>query len=252
MFLGTCNRLDAAALSGGGWAEISNVQNRKLYSVARSSDASAASTQFFVNLGSAQPIKCLSLHAHNLTWSAAVTLKAGTLAGGDDILSSTGNAAYSIVFDSSRTFSTHYDVIIDADVAAQYWTVEIDDVSNPAGFVEIGRVGLWQGLEPEYNMSWGVQYGINDNMSSIERSIAGDFLYSQHAKKRTARFALDWLNDNERDQAHEISRVIGKTGEVLLYVGDQRYNMLGRLEQPPVLQRRFLNVNSTEIKVIEL
>ncbi len=101
-------------------------------------------------------------------------------------------------------------------------------------------------------MSWGVRYGINDDMSDVSRSISGDFLYSQKTRKRTARFSLDWLTDIERDQAHELSRIKGRTGELLLHVSDQKYNMLCRLEQPNMLQRKFLNTNSTEFKLVEL
>lgn len=252
MFLGVYNKSDSGTFSAGSWGStLDNVKNRKLYSVARSTDATAANTKFQIDLGSSLAIKCLSLHAHNLSSAATITLKAGTTAGASDTLNSTGNNAYSVTFDATREFSTHYAVVIDADVTARYWTVEIIDTSNSDGYVEIGRVGLWQGLEPAINMSWGVVYGINDE-SETERSLGQDFLYNEKDKKRTANFALDFLTNDERDEAHELSRVSGRTGEILFHVSDQVYNMLGVLERPNALKRKFVNINSTEFEVIEL
>ncbi len=75
MFLGICNRVDGSTLSGGSWIALDKVKNRQLYSVARSNNTTTASTQFQIDLGSVQAIKCLSIHAHNLTANATITLR---------------------------------------------------------------------------------------------------------------------------------------------------------------------------------
>ena len=103
------------------------------------------------------------------------------------MLNSTGNAAYSVTFDAIREYSSHYSVILAAGVTARYWSIEITDTGNSDGYVEIGRVGLWQGIAPAVNMSWGVQYGIRDNSVS-DYSLSGDFIYDQRSRKRTANF----------------------------------------------------------------
>lgn len=252
MYLGFKNRLDAATLSAGSWTGLDNVKNRKLYSVARSTDATTANTKFQVDIGASYAIDYLSLHAHNLSSAATITLKAGTTAGASDTLNSTGNAAYSVTFDDLREFSTHYAIIITAGVSARYWTVEITDTGNSDGYIDIGRAGLWQGITPTYNMQWGVKYGINDGVSDTDRSLAGDFLYDTQVRKRTANFTLGFLTDTEKDDIHELNRVTGKTGEVLFYAGEQIYDMLGRLDEPGVLTRKFLNMNAIEYQVIEL
>lgn len=251
MFLGVYNKINDATLSAGSWTALDNVKNRKLYSLARSSNATTASTKFEIDLGSSLAIVCVSLHTHNLSSAATVTLKAGTTAGASDVLNSTGNAAYSVTFDATRNFSTHYDVILDANVTARYWTVEITDTGNSDGYVEIGRVGVWQGLTPATNFSWGVSYGIHDN-SEIDHSLSGDFIFDQRTRKRTVNFTFDFLTDAERDQAHEILRYAGETGEVLFYSGSQAYDCLGRMRKLGALQRKSLNINAQEYEIIEL
>lgn len=253
MFLGVYNQADSGTFSAGDWSNLSNVQSRDLFSVARSTDATTASTKFQIDLGSSKSIRCLSLHAHNLSSVATVTLKAGTSAGASDVLNSTGNDAYSVTFDDTRQFSSHYAVIIDASVSARYWTVEITDTTNAAGYVEIGRVGLWQGLEPTNNMEWGVEYGVEDIFSDTAFSLGGDFFYEARGVKRTVNFGLNVLLDTEALHAHEISRIVGRTGEVLFYSGDdQTYDVLGRLEKPNSIRRRMLDLNISEFKVVEL
>lgn len=251
MFLGIHNRINAATLSGGDWATLDNVKNRQLYSVARSTNATTGATKFDIDLGASYAITSASIHAHNLSGAATITLKAGTTSGASDVLNSTGNAAYSVTFDAIREYSSHYSVILAAGVSARYWSIEITDTGNADGYVEIGRVGLWQGITPAVNMSWGVQYGIKDHSVS-DYSLSGDFIYDQRTRKRTANFLLDFLTDAERDAVHELLRVAGETGEVLLDVGDQVYNMLGRLEKLGPLQRKSLNINASEWEITEL
>ena len=60
------------------------------------------------------------------------------------------------------------------------------------------------------------------------------------------------LTDTERDVVHELLRVAGETGEILLDVDSQIYNMLGRLEKLGPLQRKSLNINASEWEITEL
>lgn len=67
--LGWNNRTDSGTLSGGSWQStlpLSNLQNRQVQKVARSTDATTASTQFQIDLGQARPIGVVGLIVHNI------------------------------------------------------------------------------------------------------------------------------------------------------------------------------------------
>lgn len=77
------NRTDSGTLSGGSWAAtlpLTNLQNRQVQKVARSSDATVASTQFQINLGQARNIGVVGLVVHNISVSGKVRITAADTA----------------------------------------------------------------------------------------------------------------------------------------------------------------------------
>lgn len=72
IFLAWQNRVDEGTLSGGSWnasLPLTNLQNRQVQKVARSTNATVASTQFAINLGQAQAIGVVALVVHNISVS---------------------------------------------------------------------------------------------------------------------------------------------------------------------------------------
>lgn len=70
IFLAWNNQTDSGTLSGGSWLAalpLANLQNRVIQKVARSSDATVASTQFQIDLGAAQTIGVVGLVYHNIS-----------------------------------------------------------------------------------------------------------------------------------------------------------------------------------------
>lgn len=81
IFLAWQNRVDAATLSGGSWLStlpITNMQDRQLQKVARTTNAAATSTTFDVDLGNPYPIGCVALVNHNISVNGRVKISAAT------------------------------------------------------------------------------------------------------------------------------------------------------------------------------
>lgn len=54
----------------------------------------------------------------------------------------------------------------------RYWRIDVDDQSNPAGYVDFGRLYLSNELPFETNASWGVNIGYED-ASQVRRGVTG-------------------------------------------------------------------------------
>lgn len=77
IFLAWQNRIDEATLSGGSWLSslpITNMQDRQIQKVARTSNATLAATQFDIDLGVARPIGVLALVNHNISVGGLVKI----------------------------------------------------------------------------------------------------------------------------------------------------------------------------------
>lgn len=179
--IGWVNYGDTATLSAGSWAStlpLTNMQRRPLSRVARSSDATEASTKFRVNLGSSTPIvRKVGLWGHNITQTGNIRITAGTTAGASDVHDSGWLSVWPALApedleweDPNWWFGTLSDSDVEGypirflydcgdNIQAQYWTVEISDTSNTDGYVEIGR--LWMGpfWSPGINYSTGASLG---------------------------------------------------------------------------------------------
>lgn len=72
------NRATAATITGGSWLAglpVTNLANREMWKVARSTDDALASTQFTADLGALKPVRCVALANHNLSSSAQWRVK---------------------------------------------------------------------------------------------------------------------------------------------------------------------------------
>lgn len=84
------------------------------------------------DLGSPQAVTLIALVNHNLTSGAVITVKAGTTSG-------VGDFSEVMEWREEDAF-----VLLSAAQTYRYWRVEIDDDSNPEGFLEIGYLMIGQ------------------------------------------------------------------------------------------------------------
>lgn len=257
--LGWPNRIDAATVSGGSWQAtlpLSNIKDRRLSRLARSSNALAASTIINLDLGSARTVGAVALVAHNLSVSATVRIM------GDDaadfatpVYSSGWFSAWAsgvipqelleweddnfwlgtISQQAAAGYQSPIIHIVAARPVLRYWRIEISDTSNSDGYVQIGRVFIGDTWTSTYNYSYGTGLGHEDS-TEIESSLGGEEYFDDRKRFRVFRFALDWLTESESYvRVIDLQRLAGVSGELLVVPDSDdathsfRRSFLGRL-----------------------
>lgn len=238
--LGTINRLDAATLSGGSWMStlpLSNLQDRRLSRLARSTDLAAASTTLTLDLGQARSVGVLALVAHNLSVTATVRVLGADAAGFASPIYDSGNVAVwpagvipqsllewaddnfwlgTVSQEAIAGYNAPFVLLPASAQTLRYWKISITDTSNPAGYVQIGRVFIGTAWQPAVNVSYGAGLGYEDP-SQIEASLGGEEVFDVRRRRRTHRFELGFLSQSEAiDSVLSLQRLQGQTGEVLI------------------------------------
>ncbi len=269
-------------MSGGNWMAslpLSNLQNRRLSRVARSTDASDASTKFDIDLAQARRIRVVALVAHNLSTSATVRIigddentfatplydsgavpmwPAGTIP--QDLLEWEDDNFWlgTVSQQAVAGYQAPFICVLPAAVIARYWRVEISDTGNSDGWVHIGRLYIADAWQPKHGMRPGVGLGFGD-ASAVDASLTGEEFFEPRRKRRTLSFDLPAMSVTEGYQfALEIDRMAGVTGEVLVIPDPSdsengvRRNFLGRLQSLPALLHSSKRIMSKKYEITEI
>lgn len=255
LMLGYKNLVDAATLSGGSWnaaLPITNLQNRLLSKVARSTNAVATSSLINIDLGSAKAVQAFGAIKTNISASGATY----RLRGGSDNTFAT--SAYDSGTVSANAQTPDLIIGLASVITARYWRLEITDTSNAAGYVQIGRIFIGPALAPADNYSKGAEIGYQSR-SNVSQSVGGVDYFDKRPGRRVFNFQLDWLTNAEaHDQALELQRLSDITDEVLLISdpADTMYNQkrhyLGRLQQLSPLKNPYLTIYQAGFDVLEI
>lgn len=277
VFLGWPNRIDQATFPAfGSWAlPLANLQSRKLTKVARSTDATNASTKFRIDHGAPRAQRGFALVNHNLSSAGRWRIRIGTTPGGTDVYDGGWVNVWQMVLinealrwgDPSWWAGTGgneylgypYQAIqcLDTWYTGRYTDIEIDDTANADGYVQIGRAFVGSGFMPLVNASYGLRDRIID-LSTKQRLESGATVKRKRRRIRGVRLALEGLSQAEADNLHEMQLQLGTVDEVL-YVPDwedaghsQRYGYVGEMEEMgeldyPFDRRRALPLSIEEI-----
>lgn len=186
--------------SGGSWRAalpLTNLKDRRLAAVARSTDATTASTTFTVDCGSDVAARVFALCGHNL--SAAATVRVTAV-----------NAAAVTVYDSgvlsvtpagltaamAAVLDVPWYVVAPTVQTARHFTFAITDTGNAAGYVEVGRAIVASGFQPSVNASYGLAWG-QENPTTRTRSIGGAAVYDRQRGARTVAGVLAMMPESE-------------------------------------------------------
>lgn len=273
------NRVDEATITGGSWEAslpLTNLQDRQLSLVARSTDALATSTIVRFAYSTTRAFRCFALVNHNLSEAAQWRVKVGTTAGGAEVYDSSLIDCWQMAFDlglmpwgtaglwrhiDGDEFVGHDRAIVhvapDGWYDAQHVEISITDTSNADGYVQIGRVFLGGGVQPAYNMSYGMSEGWVDR-TEVQTTPGGAEYFQNKRPYRQATFSLDWLTAAEFQRFYEMQRLLGISGEVF-YVPDtadadaqQRQGFLGRLQELSAIEYPYVNTRKKAFRVKEL
>lgn len=277
------NRTDEGTLSGGSWMAtlpLSNLKDRVIAHAARSSDAALASSKFDLDLGQARFIGALALIGHNFTVTAKVRLRgadtqanltsaplydsgwvnvwpAGVISPElleweDDnfwlgTLNAEQRAAYNTPFVQTFTRANF-----------RWWRVEIDDTTNSAGYVQVGRLFLSDVWTVTTNMSYGLEMTVDD-LTNTDQALGGTEYFDAKARYRTTKLSLDWLTADEAYvRMMEIQRMLGVRGELLVIPDSAdttngiRRTMVGRLTRISPIEHNLYNNYRTTLEIKEL
>ena len=271
------NRADAATITGGSWSgalPVTNLANREVWKVARSTDTLPASTKFNVDIGAHKPLRCFALANHNMSAAATWRVTLGSTAGNDDIYDSGWQNVWKITFDDvveweSITWwagvagdeylrSPYAAMHAAPDIyTARYLTIEVNDAANVDGYVQIGRLFAGGALQPTYNPVYGLQDGMTD-LSTTDAAESGAFWGTERRRMRYTSLVLGWVTPTEAQYIQEMQRSLGTIGEVLYipYPADmgesQRWGYIGRMSELSPIEYPYYRMRSLPIKLEEI
>ena len=222
--LGYNNLIDGATLSGGSWfaaLPLTNLQDRRLGVLARSTDATTASTKFDTNLGSAQSIRIIALVNHNLSNAATFRVKGSSSSSFATTVYDSGAldvwpAAYLATVTDNGTGIWTRALCLPSATSAQYWRVEITDTANTAGYVQFGRLFIGPAWQPEINIAYNGGITVEDT-SVIQTAIGGADYFDERPRVRILRFSTNYMTEADAmNYAYEIQNRMGVTSEVFV------------------------------------
>jgi len=212
-------RSKISSFSGGSWNGTyprSNLAVLPLCQVARTTDATLASTQFSLVFDHIRSVGLAAIVAHNLTTSAQIRYRLWGDAGMTVLLFDSGfvdvfGIAYprnTLQWGDPHWWNGKY---TDEDLAgynvttpylfpqlylAAAMTVEISDTSNAAGYIQIGLFEVAQGWQFSVNVQYGLQFGIDDRSITTE-ALGGAETVQKMPPQRTWNGTIDYLPHDE-------------------------------------------------------
>jgi hypothetical protein len=248
--------VSAATVSGGSWQAslpVTNVADRRITRVARTTSAAAANTVIDIDCGATKSMRGFGLFNHNLQSTAQWRIKASLSAiGSTDVLDSGAKNVLQMslspdVLEWEDTGwwegigdgwvrNMHPIIYVHSElISARYVRIEITDTTNPDGYVQVGRAFAGPVLEPAYNDDLGRGSGFVD-FNTFDVGEAGAEFARLGRKVKRETVTLSWLTEAEARFLRGISRQRG-TDDDVLYVPDvgsasaqQEYGFLGRIE----------------------
>ena len=274
----------APTFSGGNWTAglpLTNLQDRQLSKVARSSGDANADTKFEVDLKVVRgDIRVFALPAHNLSRAARVRIRGSNSAGsfGTPIYDSGWLDVYAPIYppqtlpwghpalwDGKITTEDLADLpfefgfvhVTDEPQQARYWLVEIDDTANPDTYIELGRLWIAPAWQPSNYVAAGAKLGVTTSTQRQEMD-GGASIFNEKPTRREFTFTVANLEADEAFSfAFDLQRR-GGTSRQLFFVfdPDDTYHMhrrafLAVCKELSPLDHPFSGFNSTPFALIE-
>lgn len=142
--------------------------------------------------------------------------------------------------------------------ACQKVVIDITD-SNPLGYIEASRLVCGTYWSPTNNAEAGAEVGVVDT-SKHERTDAGDLRTDRGTIHKTLSFELAYLTQQDRNSLWNILRGNGMFKPLFIsllptdadYVGEQVYQIYGKIGRPSRLRYQHTHRFSTTLEIEEL
>lgn len=279
--LGFPNRADQSVLSGGAWVStlpLQLLQTRVIGEVARTTDTALTNTQFTIDLGRSMKTQIIALRNHNLSITAQYRVT-GSLTADFAVLAhdSGWSDVWPVIYpygtleweddnwwtgkytrEEREGYTTELDHLLPAAKLGRYWRVELSDVGNPAGFVEIGRLFIGPAWQTKINMIYGASLGW-ETKTEVQEAKSGAEYFAVRTPYRVKKFSLDYMDQDEAfARAFELQRQAGVHQE-LIFIHDPddkvhslRRRFMVRMRTLGAIEYPYNGINSTAFELKEL
>jgi hypothetical protein len=255
------------------------MQKREIKRIARTTNAANSSTKFVASYATSQLVKLLVLCNHNISLDGSYRIKASDDSGFSTLLYDSGVVKVwepfyptsELAWEDENWFTgqprfgdvtgytwnlTH---ILPYSVKAKYWSIEVFDSTNPAGFITIGRLVISRLFQPIYNMSWDASIKYETTTDVTQNPYSGREFFAPVEGARNVKLTLDWLSDAEAvGRVLDMQRILGVHGEVFFIwdPSDARFrtqrSFLARMQALNEIDAAFIEANKCGFDLKEL
>lgn len=279
------NFFDTATPTGGSYESelpITNLQDDDLGMVARTTTATNAATKILIDFGRERRIDAICLGVPNISPGARYRIRSFAESGRTTTLYDSGiKTLPGVVVDSLTLewedpgfwaginteellveFSTWLIEVVPDEQAsnanARWWTIEIFDVDNADGYLDLSRLLAGRAFKPLINFSEDNSAGL-ESIADVSESLGGHREYWERGLRRTLRLALPWLSQDEIFNDVFRMMVKARTSRQVFVIPDyddtqflQQRSFLATFKQVPAIQQLLVERGSTLIDLEEV
>lgn len=274
------NRIDESTFASyGSWEAslpLSNLKNRTLSKVARSTDLAESSTRFRFALAKERPVNVVAIVRHNLSTKAqwryrayqdasytTISYDSGllevwpTMSVGFYEWEEDGFWSMKMPEEDRELFTATTIHVPSVAYVTQYYEIEFFDDSNSDGFVELGRVFVGRKYQPTVNMSLGATVGY-ESRTLVDEAISGAEYFDRRNSVRVTRFNLELLTAADALLNADLMKMQDTDQEcVFVYdsddsIGSNRKSFLGRLRSLSAIEQPYMTMYQTSYEIKEL
>lgn len=143
-------------------------------------------------------------------------------------------------------------------VSAATWKIDISDVSNTSGFVQIGRVFLGPAWSPTYDAEVGLSLGW-ESATTTQTALSGTKYFQRRNPYRVTNFTLNNISvDEALEKAFELDRMAGIDKEVFWVQSEAdtahalRRRFLGTLRQMSAIEFPHAHLGRKQYQIEEV
>lgn len=279
------NFFDTATPSGGSYESdlpITNLQSADIGIVARTTDATNASTKILIDFGRDRRIDALCLGVPNASPGAQYRIRSFAESGRTTTLYDSGTKSLpGVVVDSLDLewedpgfwygintedllveFSAWIiEVVPDgqaSNATARWWTIEVFDDENSDNYLDFSRLLAGRAFKPTINYSEDNSMGVAP-LTDVSESLGGNRTYWERGLRRILRLTFGF---NSYDEAfNDIFRMMVKarTSRQVFVIPDyedtkfpHRRSFLATFKQVPAVQQLLVDRASTQVDLEEV
>ena len=274
---------DTAVLSGGSWRAalpLSNAQTKFLSERARTTNADLTSTIINIDHSAATALSVVALVRHNMRSAAQWRIRASANSDmSSPVLDTNWMNVWGVQWDAGVLPAGHPNAatrlltdaqivaldpprdavyVVEPEVSARYWRIEIADELNADDYIEIGRLVLAPRFQPSYNFSVGAEFGFVDS-TQVNTSLSSARYYDERPKGRSLAMQFQNLPDREAYSVlRDMLEQLGQAGQVYVVTDPadvaslQRRSFLANVRQLSAVQYAAAGYSTVPLVVDEV